>query len=100
MRLIHVYLIACFVPLAGAGLTLWQTGALSRIAPLYLVLGGGISIGIGVLLAVVDRARSRVSPPDFAILQTAYATSSPSLVADGRPDPPGEARAKHERKLA
>jgi len=44
MRLIHVYLIAYFVLLAGAGLTLWQTGALSRIAPLYLV----------------DRARSRV----------------------------------------
>ena len=59
MRLIHLYLIAYFVLLAGAGLTLWQTGALSRIAPLYLVLGGGVSIGIGLLLAVIDRARSR-----------------------------------------
>jgi hypothetical protein len=61
MRFIHVYLIAYFVLLLGAGLTLWQVGAFSRIAPVYIVLGTIVSAGLGVLLAVVDRTRSRTT---------------------------------------
>jgi len=55
MRLLHWYLIAYFVLLCGAGLSLWQAGVLSRISPLWVIVGLVVSVGLGILLALTSR---------------------------------------------
>jgi len=55
MRFIHLYLIAYFLLLLGAGLALWRAGVLSRVDPMLVILGLIVSIGLGILLAVTAR---------------------------------------------
>jgi hypothetical protein len=52
MRFIHLYLIGYVILILGVGLALWQTGVLSRVAPIWLAIGALISIGLGIMLAV------------------------------------------------
>ena len=52
MRFIHLYLIGYFVLVIGAGLALFQAGALSRVNPLWVVVGAGLIVGLGVMLAI------------------------------------------------
>ena len=52
MRLIHLYLIGYFVLVIGAGLALFQAGVLSRVGPLWVVLGSLFTVGLGILLAL------------------------------------------------
>jgi hypothetical protein len=52
MRFIHFYLIGYFLLIVGAGLALWQAGALSFIGPLWAILGTALAVGLGVLLAL------------------------------------------------
>jgi hypothetical protein len=54
MRFIHIYLIAYFVLVLGAGLALFQAGVLSRVNPLWVVIGGSLVVGLAVLLAVTS----------------------------------------------
>lgn len=61
MRLIHLYLIAYFVLLAGAGIALWQSGALARIPVSWLVLTALIAVGLGVGVALTSARSSRAT---------------------------------------
>jgi hypothetical protein len=54
MRFLHIYLVGYFLLVLGAGLTLWQSGALSRLGPLWVVIGAVVAVGLGVLLAVTS----------------------------------------------
>jgi len=52
MRFIHLFLIGYFVCVLGVGLALWQTGVLSRAAPVWIGVGALIAVGVGIMLAV------------------------------------------------
>jgi hypothetical protein len=52
MKFIHLFLIGYFVLILGVGLALWQTGVLSRMAPIWIAIGALVAIGVGIMLAV------------------------------------------------
>jgi hypothetical protein len=52
MKFIHLFLIGYFVLIMGIGLALWQTGILSRLAPIWIVIGALVAIGVGIMMAV------------------------------------------------
>jgi hypothetical protein len=52
MRFIHLFLIGYFILIVGVGLALWQSGVLSRIDPIWIVIGSIIAVGLGVMAAV------------------------------------------------
>jgi hypothetical protein len=54
MRFIHLYLIGYFVLVIGAGLALWQAGALARVSPAWLAISALIVVGLGIILAVMS----------------------------------------------
>jgi hypothetical protein len=52
MRFIHLFLIGYFILIVGIGLALWQTGILSRMAPIWIAIGALVAIGVGIMLSV------------------------------------------------
>jgi hypothetical protein len=52
MKFIHLFLIGYFVLVVGVALALWQTGVLSRIAPIWLLIGAIVAAGVGIMMAV------------------------------------------------
>ena len=54
MRFIHLFLAGYFTLVLGVGLALWQTGVLGRIAPIWIVIGALVAIGVGVMLSVAS----------------------------------------------
>jgi hypothetical protein len=52
MRFIHLFLVGYVVLIFGVALALWQTGLLSRVAPIWIVIGALVSIGVGIMLSV------------------------------------------------
>ena len=52
MRFINLYLVGYFILLLGVGLALWQTGVLSRVAPIWIGIGALVAVGLGVMLSV------------------------------------------------
>jgi hypothetical protein len=52
MRPLHLYLVAYFAVVLGAGIALWQAGVLRHIPVLWLIAGFGAAIALGVLLKV------------------------------------------------
>jgi hypothetical protein len=52
MRFIHLFLVGYFILALGVGLALWQTGVLSRVAPIWLGVGALVAIGAGIMLSV------------------------------------------------
>ena len=52
MRFIHLFLIGYVILILGVGLGLWQTGVLSRVAPIWIGIGAIIAVGLGIMLAV------------------------------------------------
>ena len=52
MRFINLYLVGYFILLLGLGLALWQTGVLSRVAPIWIGIGALVAVGLGVMLSV------------------------------------------------
>ena len=52
MRFIHLFLAGYFVLILGVSLALWQSGVLSRVAPVWIAAGALVAIGIGIMLAV------------------------------------------------
>jgi hypothetical protein len=54
VRFIHLYLIGYFVLVVGAGLALWQAGALARVSAAWLAITAVIVVGLGIILAVTS----------------------------------------------
>lgn len=54
MKFIHLFLIGYFTLALGVGLALWQTGVLSRVAPIWVVAGVLAAIGVGIMLSVAS----------------------------------------------
>ena len=54
MRFIHLFLFGYVVLVLGIGLALWQTGVLSRIAPIWIGVGALIAIGVGIMMSVAS----------------------------------------------
>ena len=52
MRFIHLFLVGYFILVLGIGLGLWQTGMLSRVAPIWIGIGVLVAIGVGIMLSV------------------------------------------------
>ena len=52
MKYVNIYLIGYFLLVIGAVLALWQSGALSAIAPVWIGIGLIIALGLGIMLAV------------------------------------------------
>jgi hypothetical protein len=52
MRFIHLFLVGYFILVLGAALALWQTGVLSRVAPIWVGIGALVAIGVGIMLSV------------------------------------------------
>jgi hypothetical protein len=52
MRFIHLYLIGYFILVVGVGLALWQAGVLNRVAPIWLIIGAIVVVGLGIMLSV------------------------------------------------
>ena len=52
MRFIHLFLIGYFVLALGIALALWQTGVLSRVAPIWIGVGALVTIGVGIMVSV------------------------------------------------
>ena len=52
MRFIHLFLFGYAVLVLGVGLALWQTGVLSRIAPIWIGVGALVAIGAGIMMSV------------------------------------------------
>jgi hypothetical protein len=54
MRFLKIYLIGYFILVFGAGLALWQAGILRQIPDVWLAIGAIITIGLGIMLAVIS----------------------------------------------
>jgi hypothetical protein len=52
MRFINLFLIGYAVVIVGIALALWQTGVLSRIAPIWIGAGVLVAIGVGIMASV------------------------------------------------
>jgi hypothetical protein len=52
MKFINMFLIGYFVLILGIGLALWQTGILSRLAPIWIAIGALVAIGVGIMMSV------------------------------------------------
>jgi hypothetical protein len=52
MRFIHLFLVGYCVLVVGIGLALWQTGVLSRVAPIWIGIGALIAVGVGIMMSV------------------------------------------------
>ena len=52
MKFIHLFLIGYFVVIIGVAMALWQTGVLSRVAPIWLAIGVIVAIGVGIMMSV------------------------------------------------
>jgi hypothetical protein len=54
MRFIHLFLVGYFILALGIGLALWQTGVLSRVAPIWIGVGALVAIGVGIMASVAS----------------------------------------------
>ena len=52
MRFIHLFLVGYSILALGIAVALWQTGVLSRVAPVWIVVGVLVAVGVGIMLAV------------------------------------------------
>ena len=52
MRFVNVYLVGYFLLLIGALAALWYGGVLREIAPMWIVIGLVIAVGLGLMLSV------------------------------------------------
>jgi hypothetical protein len=52
MRFIHLFLIGYAILAVGGVIALWQLGILSRVAPVWIVVGALAVIGVGIMASV------------------------------------------------
>jgi hypothetical protein len=64
MSFLKIYLAIYFALLAGAALALWESGALARVPPVWIVLVFAVAIALGLLLAVSSGTRLAANTPD------------------------------------
>lgn len=64
MRLIHVYLIAYFALVIGAGFALWRAGVAYHLPPLWIALGAVVALGLGLILAALSVTPGTDPTPD------------------------------------
>jgi hypothetical protein len=66
VRFVHIYLLAYFVLVMGAGLALWQAGILARVPPLWIALAGLAALVLGILLPLTSAAPPQplAAPPE------------------------------------
>ena len=54
MRFIHLFLAGYAVLVVGVALGLWQSGMLSRVAPVWIGAGLLVAIGLGIMMSVAS----------------------------------------------
>lgn len=52
MRFIHLFLAGYCILVLGVLLALWQTGVLSRVAPVWIGVGALVAVGVGIMMSV------------------------------------------------
>ncbi len=52
MRFIHLFLAGYVILAIGGVIALWQLGILSRVAPIWIVVGALAVIGVGIMASV------------------------------------------------
>ena len=60
MRSIHLFLAGYFVLVLGLGLALYQIGVFGRVAPVWIIVGVLVAIGVGIMMAV-SSAKSTIT---------------------------------------
>jgi len=58
MKFLKLYLIGYFILLVGGVLAIWQAGMLDEIPTVWMLIGGVIAVGLGIMLAVVSAPRT------------------------------------------
>jgi hypothetical protein len=54
MKFIQLFIVGYFILVVGVFLALYQTGVLSRLSPIWIVIGALIALGIGIMMAVAS----------------------------------------------
>jgi hypothetical protein len=54
MRFINLFLGGYFVLVVGVVLGLWQSGVLTRVAPVWIGVGVLVAIGLGIMMSVAS----------------------------------------------
>ena len=62
MKFINMYLVGYVVLVLGLTLALWQLGVLQAIAPIWIVIGLIVAVGLGIMFSV-----SAGKPPSTTI---------------------------------
>jgi hypothetical protein len=52
MRFIHLFLVGYAILAIGGVIALWQLDVLSRVAPIWIVVGALAIIGVGIMASV------------------------------------------------
>jgi hypothetical protein len=62
MRFIHLFLVGYFVVILGVGVGLWQAGVFDHVAPVWVVVGSLLAVGVGIMLAVSSGKPTATEP--------------------------------------
>jgi len=52
MKFINMYLIGYIILVIGIAMALWQSGILSRISGIWIVIGAIVAVGLGIMMSV------------------------------------------------
>lgn len=52
MRFVHFYLVGYVLLVIGAIWALWYGGVLRHVAPMWIVIGLVIAVGLGIMMAI------------------------------------------------
>jgi len=52
MRYVNIYFVGFMVFMLGLGLALWKVGILASVAPIWIVIGVVIALGIGIMMSI------------------------------------------------
>ena len=54
MRFIHLFLAGYFTLVLGVGLALWQMNLLRNVAPVWIIVGVLVAVGMGIMMSVAS----------------------------------------------
>jgi hypothetical protein len=52
MRFVNMYFVGYVVFMLGVLLALWKTGVLGSVAPIWIVIGAIIALGLGIMMSI------------------------------------------------
>ena len=52
MRFVNLYFVGFIVLVLGIALALWKAGILANVAPVWVVIGIVIAVGLGIMMSV------------------------------------------------